>query len=227
MKKVVLTLIGITILEIWALIVFRDHPLQLPDWYSTLLLIIQLMMGMGGVFACRWLLRTSPVASLDGPERDWTKLWLWCGPIGGILLVLACLMGKVMAAQFSLRIGWIVTAHIAGGAVVWIISLPWAVSDLFSDDSTGFRERLLMQVGIASHVLGLAVYLGFFPGPDLKPVSLLAAVYFFGAILYYLIAVSVTWAFLFRFWQPRKLSNEEQAANKKIGTPQDYIEQPH
>jgi hypothetical protein len=223
-KKVLATLAVITILELWALFVFRGHPLVQPEWFGTLLLIIQLVMGLGGIYACRWLLRSSPISKLAGPERDWTKLWLWCGPVGGILLAAACVLGKVVAGYFnSVLIGWIVTAHIAGGAVIWTIALPWAVSDLFSDSTTGFRERLLMQIGIASHVLGFAVYLGFFPGKDLKPVSLLIAVYFFGSILYYLIAVAVYWAFLFQFWTPRPLSEVEQEVNKKLSSPEDYI----
>ena len=91
MRKV-LTLLGvITILEIWALYIFRTHPLVRPEWFTTLLLAIQLLMGLGGIRACRWFLRSSPASKLDGPKRDWTKLWLWCGPIGGLLLVVACL----------------------------------------------------------------------------------------------------------------------------------------
>jgi len=97
------------------------------------------------------------------------------------------------------------------------------VTDLFHDETTGFRERLLMQLGIASHVIGLAVYLGFFPGKDLKPISLLAAVYFFGSILYYLIAISVKWSVIFRFWKPRPLDQEETEANKELDSPDDYI----
>lgn len=225
MKKVVSMFVVITILELWALYLFRGHPLVRPEWFGTLLLIIQLMMGLGGVYACRWLLRSSPVARLEGPQSDWTKLWLWCGPLGGILLSIFCVLGKVVAAYtHSTIVGWMVTAHIAGGAVVWVAGLPWAVSDLFDDSTTGFRERLLMQLGIASHVLGFAVYFGFFPGRDMKPVSLLAAVYFFGSILYYLISVTVTWNVIFKFWRPRALTAAEQAANKELSSPQDYLD---
>ena len=213
MKRVVILLGAITILELWALYVFRGHPLVRPEWFGTLLLVIQLLMGLCGIRASRWLLRRSPVAGLEGPQRDWTKLWLWCGPPGGILLIKFCLLGKLAAVYFnSLLIGWLVTAHMAGGAVVWSIAMPWAISDLLSDPDTGFRERILMQVGIASHVVGLAVYLGYFPGADLKPVSLLAAVYFFGAILYYIAAVMVQWAFIFQFWKPTRLNVPEAEA---------------
>ena len=226
MKRVITIFAVVTLLEIWALIIFRGHPLVRPEWFSTLLLVIQLLMGLGGVQACRWLLRSSPIARLEGPQRDWTKLWLWSGPVGGLLLVKACVLGKLVAGYFnSLLIGWLVTAHIAGGVVIWMVALPWALSDLFSDRTTGFRERLLMQLGIASHILGLAVYLGFFPGRELKPVSLLAAVYFFGAILYYLMSVTVTWAFIFRFWQPKALSPEEEEFNREISSPKDYLEE--
>ena len=224
MKKVLTTLFIITVLELWALFIFRSHPLLQPEWFSTLILMIQLTMGLGGIYACRWLLRSSPIAKLEGPERDWTKLWLWCGPMGGLLLVLASVLGKLFACYFnSVLIGWIVTAHIAGGAVVWVVGLPWAVSDLFNDPSTGFRERLLMQVGLASHILGLAVYFVFFPGKELQPISLLVAVYFFGSILYYLISVAVGWNILFQCWQPRPLSPPEQEHNKELSSPEDFI----
>lgn len=226
MKKVVTTLVVITILELWALYIFRGHPLIRPEWFGTLLVAIQLLMGLGGVYACRWLLRVSPVAKLEGPQRDWTKLWLWCGPLGGLLLAKFCLLGKLMAGYTnSTIIGWIVTAHIAGGAAVWAIGLPWAVNDLFHDPTTGFRERLLMQFGIASHVLGFALYFGYFPGRDMKPVSLLAAVYFFGSILYYLISISVTWAFLFKFWKPRAFTPDEEFASHELTFPEDQLEE--
>lgn len=211
MKRVLILFGTITALEIWALYIFRSHPLVRPEWFGTLLLGIQLLMALGGIRACRWLLRRSPVAELPSPQRDWTKLWVWSGPVGGVLLALACIVGKLVAGFFnSLLIGWMVTAHLAGGAVVWAVALPWAISDLLADSGTGLRERLLMQLGIASHIIGFAVYLCYFPGAELKPISLLAAVYFFGTILYYLMAVSVSWAFIFQFWKPRALPPTEQ-----------------
>lgn len=224
MKRVLVVLVTVTILELWALYIFREHPLIRPEWYSTLLLVIQLLMALGGIQASRWLLRVSPVARLEGPKRDWTKLWLWCGPVGGALLALFCILGKLITGYFnSLFIGWVVCAHIAGGAALWMIALPWALNDLFRDPTTGFRERLMMQVGIASHVLGLAVYFGFFPGPELKPISLLVAVYFFGAILYYLMAVTIVWSITFTFWQPRALTEEEAEANLGLHSAEDYV----
>jgi hypothetical protein len=225
MKKVLSLLGVITLLELWALYIFRTHPLVRPEWFTTLLLVIQLLMGLGGIQACRWLLRSSPVSKLDGPQRDWTKLWLWCGPLGGLLLVGACAFGKLVAFYFnSLLIGWMATAHIAGGAVVWTIALPWTLNEMLSDPTTGFRERVLMQLGIATHILGFAAYLGFFPGSELKPVSLLAAVYFFGSIVYYLMAVAICWSVTFRFWKPRVLTPEEQEANLEVYADKDLVE---
>lgn len=224
MKKVISTFAVVTILELWALYIFRSHPLVKPEWFNTLLLVIQLLMGLGGIYACRWLLRSSPVAKLEGPENDWTRLWLWCGPLGGLLLVKFCILGKLAMLYFnSMLVAWVITAHIAGGAVVWVIGLPWAISNLFDDPTTGFRERLLMQLGIASHVIGLAVYLGFFPGKDLKPASLLLAVYFFGSILYYLMSIALSWFVIFKFWKPKPLSPEEQDVNIEMDSPSDYV----
>ncbi len=214
MKKVYTLGLAVLILEFWAYTVFRGHPLVRPEWFGTLLLIIQLLMSVGGIYAARWLLRRSPIAWLEGPQRDWTKLWLWCGPLGGLLLVVACLLGKVaVAASGTLLPGLVIAAHIAAGAVVWTVALPWAVSDLLSDETTGFRERLLMQLGIAAHVIGFAVYLGFFPGRDVSPLSLVGAVFVFGFNLYYIMLVAVSWSFLFRFWRPAAIDPLEIEAN--------------
>ena len=54
MKKVISTFAVVTILELWALYIFRSHPLVKPEWFNTLLLVIQLLMGLGGIYACRW-----------------------------------------------------------------------------------------------------------------------------------------------------------------------------
>jgi hypothetical protein len=227
MKRVYTLGLIVFFLELWAYTVFRGHPLVRPEWFSTLLLVIQLLMSLGGIYGARWLLRRSPVARLDGPRRDWTKLWLWCGPVGGLLLVKACVLGRLAAEQAgTLLPGLVITAHIAAGAVVWTIALPWAVSDLFADETTGFRERLLMQLGIAAHVIGFAVYLGFFPGREVSPLTLLAAVFVFGFNLYYIMSVAVCWSFIFCFWQPRPLTPVEEEINREMHSPEDYIDGP-
>lgn len=227
MKRVYTLGLIVLALELWAYSVFRGHPLVRPEWFSTLLLVIQLLMSLGGIYAARWLLRRSPVAKLDGPRRDWTKLWLWCGPIGGLLLVKACVLGKLAVdATGSMLPGLVIAAHIAAGAVVWTIALPWAVSDLFADPTTGFRERLLMQLGIAAHVFGFAVYIGFFPGRDVPPLSLLGAVFIFGFNLYYIMTVAITWSIIFLFWKPKPLSPIEEEINREMHSPDDYIETP-
>lgn len=225
MKRVYTIWLLVLALEIYAYLFFRDHPLMRPDWYSTLLLVIQLLMCVGGIYSARWLLRRSPIAALAAPRRDWTKLWLWCGPLGGVLLVKACVLGKFAAdGAGTLLPGLVIAAHIAAGAVVWVIALPWAVSDLFSDETTGFRERLLMQLGIASHVMGFAVYAGFFPGREIPPLSILAAVVIFGFNLYYIMAIAVGWSMIFRFWKPQPLSPREEELNLELHSPDDYIE---
>lgn len=214
MKKVYTLGLAVLILEFWAYSVFRGHPLVRPEWFGTLLLVIQLLMSVGGIYAARWMLRRSPIAWLEGPRRDWTKLWLWCGPVGGVLLVKACLLGKLaVIASGTLLPGLVIAAHIAAGAVVWTVALPWAVSDLLSDETTGFRERLLMQLGIAAHVVGFAVYLGYFPGRAVSPLSLLGAVFIFGFNLYYIMSVAVSWSVLFRFWRPEAVDPLEVEAN--------------
>lgn len=227
MKRVYALGLLVLILEFWAYAVFRGHPLVRPEWFGTLLLVIQLLMCLGGIYAARWLLRRSPVAHLEGPYRDWTKLWLWCGPVGGMLFVLACVLGKLTVEYAgTLLPGLLVTAHIAAGAVIWVVALPWAVSDLFADESTGFRERLLMQLGIAAHVIGFAVYIGFFPGREIPPMSILGAVFIFGFNLFYITAAAISWSVIFKFWKPRALDPEEEELNRELHSPDDYIDQP-
>ncbi len=227
MKRVYTLGLVVLALEVYAYFFFRDHPLIRPEWFSTLLLVIQLLMCLGGIYSARWLLRRSPVARLEAPRRDWTKLWLWCGPLGGLLLAKACVLGKFAAdGAGTLLPGLIIAAHIAAGAVVWLAALPWAVSDLFADESTGFRERLLMQLGIASHVIGFAVYVGFFPGREIPPISILGAVVIFGFNLYYIMAVAIGWSFVFRFWKPEPLSPYEEELNRDLHSPDDYVTNP-
>ena len=227
MKRVYTLGLLLLALEVWAYTFFRDHPLVRPDWFSTLLLVIQLLMCVGGIYAAKWLLRRSPIARLEAPMRDWTKLWLWCGPIGGLLLAKACVIGKFVAdGSGTLLPGLIVVAHIAAGAVVWTAALPWAASDLFADEMTGFRERLLMQLGIASHIIGFAVYIGFFPGREIPPLTILAAVVIFGFNLYYIMAVAVGWSFVFRFWKPEPLTELEEEYNRDLHSPDQYITDP-
>lgn len=224
MKRVYTLGLLVLALELYAYLFFRDHPLLRPEWFSTLLLVIQLLMCVGGIYAAKWILRRSPIARLDAPRRDWTKLWLWCGPLGGILLVKACVLGKFAADEAgTLLPGLVIAAHIAAGAVVWTVALPWAVSDLFADETTGFRERLLMQLGIASHVIGFAVYIGFFPGREIPPLSILAAVVVFGFNLYYIMAVAIGWSFIFRFWKPQPLTPFEEELNRDLHSPDDYV----
>ncbi len=227
MKRVYALGLLVVALEIWAYTVFRGHPLIRPDWFGTLLLIIQLFMSLGGIYASRWLLRHSPIARLDGPARDWTKLWLWCGPLGGLLLVVACVLGKLAVDwNETLLPGLIIVGHIAAGAVTWTVALPWAVSDLFSDESTGIRERLLMQLGIAAHVIGFAVYIGFFPAREVPPISILGAVFIFGFHLFYITAITIGWSVIFRFWQPQPLTDLEEELNQELHSPDDFIELP-
>jgi hypothetical protein len=227
MKRVYTVGLIVLALELWAYSVFREHPLVRPEWFGTLLLVIQLLMSLGGIYGARWLLRHSPIAKLEGPRRDWTRLWLWCGPIGGVLLVKACILGKLAAdASGALFPGLVIAAHIAAGAVVWTVALPWAVSDLFADETTGFRERLLMQLGIAAHVIGFAVYIGFFPGRDVSPLTLVAAVFVFGFNLYYIMNVAIVWSFIFKFWEPVPLSPFEEELNQDLESPDDYIPEP-
>lgn len=196
-------------LEIWAFSLIRSHPLVRPEWFTTLLLAIELTMVVGGLYGARWLVHQSPLVHLESPRQDWTKLWLWCGPMGGVLLALACVLGKLITDYTgTLILGVAVAAHLAAGAVLWVLTLPWAASDLFNDPNSGIRERWLMQLGVASHVLGIAVYVGFFPGHEISPLSLLGAAMAFAFNAYYLMAISIAWSIVFRYWYPQPTSKD-------------------
>ena len=38
-------------------------------------------------------------------------------------------------------------------------------------------------------------------------------------------AISISWAVIFRFWQPRVLTQEEKEANLELSSVRDYVEE--
>ncbi|MGE0491549.1 MAG: hypothetical protein AB7S38_20225 [Vulcanimicrobiota bacterium] len=203
MLRVFAMFLVVTGLEVFAFWIHREHPIIKPDYWKTLLLFAQLGMSWGGLEACRWLLRRSPVAKLKGPVNDWTKLWLWTGPIGGLLLTKACLLGYLVHQYSESKLaGPLVVGHICGGALLWLVALPWAIQDVLADETIGLREKILLNLGIGSHLIGFVVYFTVYPAQTVPVVSLLSSLFFFYFILYYLMMVQLKWSLIFRFWKP-------------------------
>ena len=190
---------GLTGIELWAFQVYRNHPLLLPEYFKMVLLCIQFIMCWGAVDAARWLLRRSPAARRSGPVSDWLRLWLWVGPSGGALLVLACLIGRWTDSISTSRLaGPLVVAHISGGALAWVLAAFWAVPELFGDSQTTLFDKLMALAGIAAHALGLWVYLRVYPGSTLSLVTLVAPMIYFALLLYYVLAATLVWDVFFR-----------------------------
>lgn len=203
MKRVFFVFILVTIIELVAYWVHMEHPLVRPHYWNTLLLVGQFGMIYGGIEASRWLMRKSPLARLKAPVNDWTKLWLWVGPVGGVLLTIACIKGYFVDQIATGRLpALLIVAHVAGGALLWAIAAPFAIKDLYADSEAGFRERVLCHTGIATHVVGFCVYFLVFPAQTIPPATILIAAFFFYFVLYY-VMLSIIWLWIMlRFWQP-------------------------
>ncbi len=225
MVRIVFVFLVVTVVELFAFWIHREHPMVKPDYWKAVLLTAQLGMSWGGVEACRWLLRRSPVAQLKGPENDWTKLWVWTGPVGGLLLVKACLLGYLADTYADSRLaGPIIVGHICGGALLWLLCLPWAMPDLLNDPEITIRERLLLNFGIASHLLGFVVYFTVYPGQSVPLVSLLSSLFFFYLLLYYLMLCMIKWAVIFRFWKPVPATTPGPQTVKDLSEPTRYLD---
>lgn len=225
MSRVFILYVAVTVLEFIAFWVYREHPIIRPDYWNTLLLVAQLGMCWGGVEAARWLLRRSPVAGLPGPTSEWTKLWLWAGPPGGLLLGVACLLGMLADQATSSKLaGPVVVAHLSGGAVLWVIASFWAAPDLLRDPESGHLERMLLNLGISSHILGLIVYFTIYPAQSVPFVSLLVTVFFFYFLLYYVMLTMMCWALVFRVWKPANpVPHEAVELELEVSEPTRYL----
>lgn len=212
MLRIIVLFFVITALELYAFISYRNHPIVQPGWFKHLLSLIQFAMCWGGIEAARWLLRKSPIAR-RGAGNDWTRLWLWLGPPGGLLLVLACLLGYGATLITPGRIaGLVVVAHAAAGALSWLIAAPWVLKEIFGAASK--LEKGILFLGLFTHLSGLAVYYSFYPGERLNPLSILGSLFFYYFIAYHVMLCCLILAGVFQFWQPQlalpKASAEEE-----------------
>ena len=186
--------------EYWAFQLYRTHPLVWPAHLQTLMLLVQMAMCWSGVESARWLLRKSPVARMPGVESDWVRLWLWVGPSGGLLLCLACFLGKwAYSVSDSQLAGPLLVANISGGAVCWLIGGFWAVPEAFSDKGMTNRERILALTGLLFHSLGFWIFATVYPANTLPHetsplILLLSSALFFFFLLFYLAVSCAVWS---------------------------------
>ena len=205
MKRVFLALSLSLAAEYWAFQLHTNHPLVRPAYFHTLLLFIQLSMCWSGIEAARWLLRRSLASTMEGVESDWVRLWLWVGPPGGLLLALACFLGKWADIISNTRLaGPLVVAHLSGGAVAWILAGFWTVPQAVTDPGMSNWERTLAFLGVVSHGLGFLAYFTVYPAATLTFAMLLGSALAFFYLLFYLGATCLSWALIFRFWPSAK-----------------------
>lgn len=205
MKRVFIVLTLCLIAEYFAFQMHTNHPLIRPPYFHTLLLCIQMGMCWAGVESARWLLRRSPIAGDEGVQSDWSRLWLWVGPPGGLLLTLACFLGSWVASLSDSRLaGPLVVAHICGGALAWLVAGFWTLPEALSDPDITAKERMLAMAGIATHALGFLAYFIYYPATTVPFVALLGSALFFFFLLFYLGMTCLTWAVIFQIWPAAK-----------------------
>lgn len=201
MKRLLFLLVVVTGLEFWAFKIHSNHPIQHPSVFDPLLLTIQLAMCWGGVEGARWLLRRSPIRNRTGPESEWTKLWLWVGPPGGVLFCLAILIGKIAYEMSTHRLaGPIVVAHLSGGAVIWLLCSLWTFPEVLADSQCKPIDKALAVTGMVTHLVGLALYGNLYPAETIKGpwMVLLASAVLFYFLLYYVWVSCLAWAVFFK-----------------------------
>ncbi len=204
MKRLVFLFIAVTLAELFAFQVFRDHPIRRPAYFSGLLTCIQFLMCYGGIESARWLLRRSPAAEAAGPESDWARLWLWLGPPGGVLMVLSSLAAWIASNQSPSWVGpAILLAHAAGGGIVWLLASLEMLPKLAQVSASSRRLcGLLAASGLLSHLLGIYFYAKFYPAGQLQVGLFVIATLLFYFVFYYIWAACLCWSVLFRFWKP-------------------------
>jgi hypothetical protein len=200
-------------LEVWAFLIYRDHPLGgRPPHFHVLTLLVQFLMVWTGVESARWLLRSSAASRASGPFSDLTRLWVWLGPFGGLFLGLACLGGHALSqTQYGVLSGFLLVAHFSGGALLWCLGSAWTIPAVFADSDVGWRDRGLALAGMLSHTLGFAAYALIFPaertplrGAVHPALYLILSSLIFCYLTFYVYANVVTWSAIFRVWRPRE-----------------------
>lgn len=199
----------IVVLEVVAFAVLRNHPLKQPAWYDSLIALIKFLMCWGGVEAARWLLRDSPAARYPGPDSDWVRLWLWVGPPGGALLALGCLAGWWLSVAVGGRlVTYVFLGHFVAGALVWLAASPWVVPAVIRERPPHSLDRRLLNLGMALHGAGFAVYAWVYPATarwenGWKALAVtLGHLWHYYFVFFSLLVAAVIWSYLFGCWRP-------------------------
>jgi hypothetical protein len=203
-KRLILTFILVTVAEFYAFHVFRSHPISRPAYFPALLTAIQFWMSYGGIESARWLLRKSPASRAPGPTSDWTRLWLWVGPPGGVLMVLTSLVAWYASSQNA---SWIppaiLLAHAAGGGLLWLCASLEMLPNLarIHPASRSFCGTLALT-GLLTHLTGLYFYAKIYPAGQLQVGLFVLAILLTYFVFYYIWAAIMVWMLIFRFWTP-------------------------
>lgn len=210
MKRLVIAFILVTLAEFYAFHIFRNHPISLPDRFWALVTVIQFFMSYGGIESARWLLRKSPVAQAPGPDSDWTRLWIWVGAPGGLLMVASSALAMWVAhSTGSPRLAVLVLGHIAGGAILWLCLSVEMLPNLARIHPTARRlNGNLALLGLFTHLCGLYAYAKLYPAGELQVGLLFAGVLLTYFVFYYVWAACLCWAVVFRFWKPPMASED-------------------
>ncbi len=205
MKRLILTFIAVTVAEFYAVHVFRSHPISRPGYFPALLTAIQFWMSYGGIESARWLLRKSPASRAIGPESDWTRLWLWIGPPGGLLMVLSSVLALWASGARGRTdiLPIILLAHAAGGGLLWLCASLEMLPNLarIRPADRPFCGKLALG-GLLTHLCGLYFYAKVYPAGELKVGLFMLAILLTYFVYYYIWAATMVWMVIFRFWTP-------------------------
>ena len=219
MKRLVLTFILVTLAEFFAFHIFRSHPITRPAYFPALLTAIQFFMSYGGIESARWLLRKSPAARTAGPDSDWTRLWLWVGPPGGILMVITSLLAWWASRQ---GLNWvtpaILLAHAAGGGLLWLCASLEMLPNLarLHPLHRPFCGKLA-AAGLLTHLCGLYFYAKVYPASELQVGLFAMAILLTYFVFYYIWAACMIWMVIFRFWTPPPMPDASDTPSSQNG----------
>lgn len=211
MKRLVIAFILVTLAELYAFNMFRNHPISLPDGFWPLVTVIQFFMSYGGIESARWLLRKSPVARAPGPDSDWTRLWIWLGAPGGLLMVVSSVAALLVSqTTTSLLPPTLVLGHVAGGGILWLcLSVEMLPGLARVHPRARSLNGQLALAGLFTHLCGLYCYAKLYPAGQLQVGLLFAGVLLTYFVFYYVWAACLCWAVVFRFWKPPVDASED------------------
>lgn len=210
MFRVIGILVASLALEIAVCPYVAMSPAQRPEWYAAVMSCIAFLMCWGGVESSRWLLRKSPVARVKGPRSEWDKLWLWLGPTGGALAVVGLLVAWAVSPFLGAKMNTLVYGHFIAGPALWLVGAGWALKGLYTEGALAGLNGKLLGLGMATHLLAVAIMLWVYPGFalmgwQLAALSLVNLGAYYCFAFFYVMVAGAMWIPVFR------LKNQDSA----------------